>query len=110
MLYHKHLNPPNDSHLLVENAIKHGIARLPHGGEVLLKITTSPILLSCEISNCGALNHPQEKKRDSESCHIGIKNITDRLSLLYQQNATFELTERNKKVYARLTIPLELTP
>src|SRR5690606_5722485 len=69
--------------LCVENAVKHGIGKLPLGGTITLRIAISDQLVAIDLSNpCPALAHSDggDKKSDSG---IGLSNINSRLKLMY---------------------------
>jgi len=42
----------------VENALKHGIARLPQGGEVVIHASVSGEVLTLEVENTGQIAVP----------------------------------------------------
>lgn len=89
--------------LLIENAIKHGIAILPEGGLVRLKIgVDKKEMLEIMVENPGHLNTSNQTE---SRLGIGLKNIRDRLQLLYDGKATFSLVGEQELVRARLCIP-----
>ncbi|MFK7049489.1 Sensor histidine kinase YpdA [Flavobacterium columnare] len=92
--------PPMIVQMLVENAVKHGVSNIKEGGVVKLisKINKNELYLIVE--NTGFL------KKKSTSTQIGLKNIKERLFLLYANRATFEIIEENKMVRAKVVIPL----
>jgi signal transduction histidine kinase len=69
------LVPPMLVQGLVENALKHGIARLPAGGELILSITRAGDALRIDVVNPGTLG-PQSGNG------IGLANARERLRLL----------------------------
>jgi sensor histidine kinase YesM len=93
--------PPMLIQMLVENSIKHGISQIPEGGQITVKVSTDEESLKLEVSNTGTL----KKRNSEESQNIGLKNIQERLTLLYGKNAKFTLYESNDRVYATITIP-----
>ena len=80
------LVPPFLIQTLVENAIKHGIARLEEGGSITLSICMSRACLFCIVRNPGVLKH------GGNSGH-GLRNISTRLDHLYQGAASFLLQQ-----------------
>jgi sensor histidine kinase YesM len=86
--------------LLLENAVKHGIAYLPKGGEVSLNTYVLSNKLVLKISNDGTLNNTNTKG-------IGLKNIRSRLKMLYQNRAIFELSQEGKLVLATVILPMD---
>jgi two-component sensor histidine kinase len=92
--------PPMIIQLLVENAAKHGISNLKNGGSIVLKTEKSNNYLSITVENTGKL------RIDENSTQLGLKNIKQRLRLLYGQKAAFTLKEGENKVVANIKIPL----
>ncbi len=92
--------PPMIIQMLIENALKHGIANLKDGGKVKLTTMIKKSQLIIEVINTGVL----EQTRNSTQ--LGIQNIKKRLELLYGQNAIFILKERENQVVATIKIPL----
>jgi len=92
--------PPMIIQLLVENAAKHGISKLKEGG--IIKLTTKEVDDNIEIyvSNTGKL------LINSSSTQLGLKNIKQRLRLLYGEEATFSIKEVDDEVIAAIKIPL----
>lgn len=83
---------------LVENAIKHGIAKYEKGGNIDLKIAYKAPFISVLISNPGKLI-------ENESKGLGLKNLIERLQLQYNGQAVFSLTESENRVSAKLILP-----
>jgi LytS/YehU family sensor histidine kinase len=92
--------PPMVVQLLVENAVKHGISAIKQGGEILLKTRVEEGLLRIEVLNDGRLN-PVGK-----STGLGLKNIRQRLKLLYGTEAGFRIAQLDQKVLAEIKIPI----
>jgi two-component system LytT family sensor kinase len=86
--------------LLIENAIKHGIATIKNGGKIILKTTIENNKLIIWVSNTGKLRIVEN------TTQVGLKNIEERLHLLYGKEATFELKEVNNEVVAIMKIPV----
>ncbi len=93
--------PPMIVQMLIENAIKHGISNLKEGGMVSLVTKLKDGQLLIEVSNTGVL------KEGEGSTQLGLKNIKQRLKLLYGAAATFNLNENENKVVALIKIPIE---
>lgn len=93
--------PPMIIQLLVENAVKHGIANLKRGGRISLALEIHGTTLHIEVKNTGLL------KIAGDSTQLGINNIKQRLKLLYGERASFTLEEENGEVVARIKIPLK---
>lgn len=81
--------PPLMIQTLVENAIKHGIAKLPKGGKIKIHSRLAYPMWFISIINTGRINH------DNKNNGIGIKNTLDRLELLYGNKAHFKLEQIN---------------
>ena len=86
--------------LLIENAVKHGISNLKNGGRVLLSIYKKDGDLFIIVRNTGKLNFSKG------STKLGLKNIEQRLKLLYADKASFKLEEISDEVVAEIKIPL----
>ncbi len=80
--------PPMIIQMLVENAIKHGISNLKEGGTVSLINEIKDGQLLIEVTNTGKLSNSED------STQLGLKNIKQRLELLYGEAATFSLKKR----------------
>lgn len=92
--------PPMVIQLLIENAVKHGISNLKNGGRVLLSIYKKDGDLFIIVRNTGKLNFSKG------STKLGLKNIEQRLKLLYADKASFKLEEISDEVVAEIKIPL----
>lgn len=97
--------PPMMVQMLVENAIKHGIANQKKGGLLQLHISKGQNQLCIQVANPGQL---QQRVNDFQSTGIGVKNIADRLQLLYGPQAIFTLSQQEERVCAMLKIPAEI--
>jgi two-component system, LytTR family, sensor kinase len=89
---------------LVENAIKHGIAKRVQGGAIQVAAARGNGTLSLSVGNDGPwLPADWESRRTG----IGISNLRTRLQLMY--GTAFELTLRNREtggVQASVSLPL----
>jgi len=95
--------PPMMIQTLVENGIKHGVAKLKEGGELQLKTEVINEDLTIEIRNSG--QYFPEKKKKTEG-GLGIKNTLQRLKLIYGGSATFNIeNESEENVLTKITIP-----
>ena len=92
--------PPMMIQTLVENAIKHGISKLPEGGVIKMETKIKDNCLHIKIINSGQMNIVESETG------FGIKNTVQRLSLLYNNKAIFKINNLdNKYVITELIIP-----
>ncbi len=92
--------PPMIIQMLIENAVKHGISELKKGGIIKLSTKIESENLYIEVINSGKLSDKNSATK------IGLKNIEQRLSLLYGVKASFSLEEINNEVIAQINIPM----
>jgi sensor histidine kinase YesM len=94
--------PPLMIQTLVENAIKHGISKMPEGGEVEINASATDHKLVIAIVNTG--HYSAEKEINGKG--FGLKNTIQRLQLLYGNEATFSIGNRaGNRVAAEVSIP-----
>jgi len=88
---------------LVENALKHGIAPLPSGGDLLIRAERDTHTTRIEVENTGQLGPEQG---NGESAGVGLNNTRERLRLLYGDRASLQLRNREDgRVVATVLIP-----
>jgi len=93
--------PPMLLQPLVENAVKHGAACKPEGGEVTIRALTHNGQLVLEVLNSGEV-------KASSGSGVGLQNTRDRLQLLYGARAHFALLDTKAGcVRASVTLPFE---
>lgn len=93
--------PPLSIQLLVENAIKHGIDKRINGGTIILSIQKKEKMLEIKVQNPG---HMVDKGSENG---IGLKNLSKRLMLQYNGQASLSLkNESEDQVTATLRIPI----
>ncbi|GAB4241363.1 MAG: histidine kinase [Ekhidna sp.] len=93
--------PPLMLQTLVENGIKHGISNLKEGGEISITTQVKRKQLLLQIRNSGQLS-----KNSNRSGGFGLENSKKRLSLIFGDEATFEIKNENAKtVLCSITIP-----
>jgi len=90
--------PPMILQMLVENAVKHGISTLKNGGNIFIKTYLDKSDLQIIVKNTGKISQSED------STKIGLQNIEERLKLLYDDKATFKLSENNNEVTAEISI------
>jgi len=93
--------PPMAIQILVENAIKHGISELPAGGEIRISSQCLNDTLIVEVRNTGSL------QSGIKGTGIGVKNVSERLGLLFGKLTSFTLENTNDNmVSAKFIIPI----
>jgi two-component sensor histidine kinase len=89
---------------MVENAIKHGIARQARGGTVAIEANHAHGVLTIRIYNDGPrLSDDWEKNSDG----IGIANVRTRLSSLYGSASALLIRNCDNGVEVLLSVPLQ---
>ncbi len=95
--------PPMMLQTLVENAIKHGISKQIHGGKIRIISDFKNNRHEIVVQNSGKLNGT--KIFDTEG--FGIKSTQDRLNLMYQGKADFQIYDTaDGLVESKVTMPL----
>ena len=93
--------PPMLLQTLVENGVKHGVARLPRGGEIRVASRVEDRAVKIQVRNSGQLGE------GGSSTHMGLDNAKERLRLLYGSAASLVLRNYdNDSVVAEISIPL----
>jgi two-component system, LytTR family, sensor histidine kinase AlgZ len=94
--------PPMLLQTLAENGVKHGIARLSAGGELVVVTQVLEGNLRIEVTNTGKLSDAT-----LGSSAIGLGNARERLRLMYGDSASLRLAPAGEsKVRAEVVIPL----
>jgi len=94
--------PPLLLQTLVENAIKHGVAPRPSGGELVITAVKQSNGILVEVENTGRL-----AQASTAAPQLGLANIRERLRWLYGDSARLELANRDgDKVAATVLIPV----
>jgi two-component system sensor histidine kinase AlgZ len=94
--------PPMLLQTLVENGVKHGIARLRAGGDLAVVAEVLEGKLRVEVTNTGTLSAANES-----SSAVGLDNARERLRLMYGGSASLKLADVDGySVRAELVIPL----
>ena len=92
--------PPMIVQLLVENAVKHGIANRKEGGNISVRTRFEDDSLQIEVRNDGSL------KLAGNTTQLGLNNIRQRLKLLYGTRAFFQLSQSGPEVVAEIKLPV----
>jgi len=93
--------PPMVLQLLAENAVKHGIALSNNGGEIIIHIASIKRQLNLTVKNTGSLSNKNELE---DSLGVGIKNIRERLNILYGSLAWLTIDEQAPYVIVTISI------
>jgi sensor histidine kinase YesM len=94
--------PPMLLQTLVENAVKHGIGRLPQGGEVRISVQRGLNGLVMMVANSGTYSPGV-----INGTGIGLDNTRLRLQLLYGDRSELRIGERNGMVVTEVELPEE---
>ena len=93
--------PPMLLQTLVENALKHGIAPLPEGGEILIRAALQTGGMLLEVENTGQIAAPKPG-----ATQVGLANTRERLRILYGDGGRLDLANRaGNRVIATVRIP-----
>lgn len=96
------LVPPLMIQTLVENGIKHGIAKLTAGGVIEMKTMVSNDRLIIQIRNSGHFVNGATRSEGG----LGLENTRQRLKLIYGDTASFRiLSENDTFVLTEVEIP-----
>jgi hypothetical protein len=93
---------------LVENAIRHGIAKRPDGGNLVLRSEAIGGRLRVKIENDGAEDDDPVLRRDARTAHrgVGLTNTRARLQQMYGYEATLETHATANGMYeVRISMP-----
>ena len=96
------LLPPLLLQPLVENAVKHGIAGLPEGGQVRLAVQRQNGRLSILVENSWDPEAPPRR-----SGGLGLKNVQRRLEARYGKDASLRVNTEGELFQVSLSLPAE---
>ena len=94
--------PPMMLQTLVENAIKHGISKSINGGIVRVISAYKNGHHELIVQNSGSLNGYNISRKEG----FGITSTNERLNLLYQGKANFEIRQLEGMVESRIILPI----
>lgn len=98
--------PPMVLQTLVENAIKHGIGQEKGRGEVRIEASIEDEVLRLVVENTGRLRARQVRESPGDAVPLGLKNIRERLKLLYGDRASLRIEGEGDRVKATVAIPV----
>ena len=96
------LLPPLLLQPLVENAVKHGIASLPEGGDVRLAVQRQNGRLAILVENSWDPEAPPRR-----SGGMGLKNVQRRLEARYGKDASLRVNTEGELFQVSLSLPAE---
>lgn len=97
--------PPLMLQTLVENGIKHGIAKLKQGGEISIETKVENGKLKIMIRNSGQLQFANGRVNKGHT-GLGLLNTKKRLELIYGNSAGFNIeNENNNTVLTQIELP-----
>ncbi len=95
---------------LIENSIKHGLEPRIHGGTVTLRSRLDGDHISIEVADdgVGIVNRPASANSNG-GAGIGMKNVQERLEVLYGDRASFNVTSNpGRGTLVSIEIPASL--
>ncbi|HLP08649.1 MAG TPA: hypothetical protein VK178_10815 [Opitutaceae bacterium] len=94
--------PPFLVQLLVENAVKYGVAPYEEGGDIALRLAVEDNALVVEVTNRGQI----APRPGTRSTGLGLANLRSRLALLFGPAASLTLADAGPDlVRARALVP-----
>ncbi|GGZ98575.1 hypothetical protein GCM10008090_03850 [Arenicella chitinivorans] len=100
--------PPMMLQMLLENAVKHGIERMQFGGDVDVSIVKESDMMKVSVSNSMPDSPSVSAANDTNGeSGIGLRNIDQRLQLLYGPAAGLYTDVNDHKFHTRVVVPLE---
>ncbi len=94
--------PPMILQMLLENAVKHGLERLPEGADINLDVFQRGANLVIRMCN----DVPNVELANTSSTGIGLRNIRQRLFLIYGEQATVETHMMKQQFCVDISLPL----
>ena len=92
--------PPMLLQTLVENAVRHGIAKLTQGGDLHIEVRAEKEGLRLIVRNSG-----HYEPGTSEGSGIGLRNPQHRLDLIYGRHADLRIVNRDGMVVTEVFLP-----
>ncbi|MCW3075806.1 MAG: lytS [Bacteroidetes bacterium] len=93
--------PPFIIQAQVENAVKHGISKVPGKGNIIIEAFALVDILKIKVSNTGNIN------TEKPLTGVGFINSAQRLTLLYGADGQIFISEVNNLVVVDINIPLK---
>ena len=105
--FNNNLIPPMILQLLIENAVKHGIDKLRHGGRIELTGKDDGQQLVFYVSNSFGNSSGSVAEATATNMGIGLINIRERLRLLYGDRASLCIEQKDNSFVVTLSFPKE---
>lgn len=86
---------------LAENAIKHGIAKLPSGGEITLDVSKENQFIVIKLSNPMLVSEQTNK-----GFNVGLKNVQQRLNTFFNQQVKLNFDKTDSQFCITLYLPI----
>jgi two-component system LytT family sensor kinase len=94
----KYIIPPLMIQTIAENAIKHGLSKREEGGDLEIEVKQVDRKVLIRVSNSGSI------AKEDPSTGVGIINTRKRLSIIYGDQANFNLFESDGMVHAIIEV------
>ena len=95
--------PPMILQMLIENAVKHGLERIPGGGQITVDAMEKGEVLQLKVCN----DVPDQRTEPKNNTGIGLKNIEQRLNLLYGDAAKMDSGLAKGQFCVTINLPKE---
>ncbi|MFT5137274.1 MAG: sensor histidine kinase YesM [Arenicella sp.] len=100
---HDYLIPPMLLQMLIENAVKHGVEQMEQGSSVEVSAKVDGHILRIEAVN----DAPKQARVDTNGTGLGLKNIEQRLNILYGSGAKFSAKLEGSRFRVAISLPTE---
>ena len=90
---------------LVENAVKHGVARSTEPVEIRIEAEINNGALRIAVSNDLVAREGGDELPDSEGAGVGIENVRHRLKAVFGRRASLTAGPANGRFVATISIP-----
>ncbi|MNC48195.1 hypothetical protein D3C75_972950 [compost metagenome] len=93
----------------MENSIYHGISQIREQGLIAIRIYQQGRKLVIEVEDNGIGLAKAAEYQTGQHHHIAVKNLKERLSLLFRQEASLDYPQVEKGCLVRIELPLLLS-
>jgi two-component system LytT family sensor kinase len=100
--------PPIILQPLVENAVKHGVAKQTRGGRVKIDVSTEKGNLKYQVTNSGGILNTTDKNLNvTVNQGLGLRNIQERLKCIFNDDFSFNIKNNTPSgVIAAVVFPI----